>query len=740
MPTQLGGVSVTVNNKPGFVYFYCSAATDPACPQDQLNILTPLDNTVGPVPVVVTNGSVASPPFTVTMGAVAPSFLLFSTAGYIAATHANGSLLGPASLYPGLSMPAEPGETVVLYAVGFGLPATALMNGSATQTGPLPVNPICKLAGNAVTLNFAGLISPGLYQLNIVVPISAANGDNPVSCAYGGSTTPSGALITVQSTVAATPTLLSLTLTPVSIVGGKSATATVTLSSLAPAGGVNVTLQSDNAAAQVPAPPVLSVAGGQTAATFPITTTAVTSSQTATITASLGASIQKAALMISPSISASYTVLHSFSGTDGSNSESSLIQGTDGYFYGTTQSGGALGLGAVFKMDSSGHVTILHSFSALEGTGTIASLVQGVDGNFYGTAITGGAASSGTIFKMSSAGNVTVLHSFSGADGAGPAAPLIQARDGYFYGTTALGGNLSCSVNATSTVPGCGTIFKIDSAGNFTSLHSFTGPDGLLPVSSLLQANDGSLYGTVAGGGTAPTGGSAFGTIFRMNSAGVVTVLHSFGVSAGPANDGGVVQASVVQGADGNFYGTTSAGGNSTNSGTVFKMDTSGNVSVLHSFSGPDGAISTAPLIQASDGNFYGTTQQRGNLSCTGPNGSGCGALFKMDLAGNVSVLNVFSGQPADGSYPHAALIQGKNGFLYGTTQYGGPSNDGIVFQLSGGSLVPLSGDAITSHPTTGTVSSRPLTGKLSQWQSGFSASLDDCITRVLDHVRNRGH
>ena len=198
MPTQLGGVSVNVNNKPAFVYFYCSAATDPACLQDQLNILTPLDNTTGPVPVVVTSGGISSPPFTANMQAVVPSFLLFSTAGYIAATHANGSLLGPTSLYPGSSTPAKPGETITLYAVGFGLPTTTLVNGSASQYGSLPVRPVCQVGGTAAAMAFAGVVSPGLYQLNLTIPPTAPSGDNAVVCTYNGSTTPAGNLITVQ--------------------------------------------------------------------------------------------------------------------------------------------------------------------------------------------------------------------------------------------------------------------------------------------------------------------------------------------------------------------------------------------------------------------------------------------------------------------------------------------------------------------------------------------------------------
>ena len=187
-----------MNSKPAFVYFYCSAATDESCSQDQLNILTPLDNTTGPVPIVVTSGTVSSPPFMANLQAVAPSFLLFNPTQYVTATHASGGLVGPTSLYSGSSTPASPGEVIVLYAVGFGLPSTPLVNGSSTQSGSLPVLPVCTLGGNPATLSFAGLISPGLYQLNFRVPPSASSGNNFLSCSYQGATTPPGPLITVQ--------------------------------------------------------------------------------------------------------------------------------------------------------------------------------------------------------------------------------------------------------------------------------------------------------------------------------------------------------------------------------------------------------------------------------------------------------------------------------------------------------------------------------------------------------------
>jgi trimeric autotransporter adhesin len=189
MPTALHGVSATVDGKPAYVYFISPT---------QINVLTPLDSATGSVQVVVNNNGALSTPFTITENAVAPSFLLFSTQGYIAATHLNNSLIGPATLYPGASTPAAPGETIVAYAVGFGLPSTPLTAGSETQSGSLPTSPSCKIGGNPATVGFAGLISPGLYQFNMTIPSTAASGDNPIICTYGGLPTPGGDLITIQ--------------------------------------------------------------------------------------------------------------------------------------------------------------------------------------------------------------------------------------------------------------------------------------------------------------------------------------------------------------------------------------------------------------------------------------------------------------------------------------------------------------------------------------------------------------
>ena len=196
MPTQLGGVSVMVNGNPAFVYYYCSVVTS-TCTSDQINVLTPLDNTVGPVQVVVTSGSTVTAAFTVTMAAAVPTPLLFNPLGPIVAIHVTGALVGSAALYPGYSTPAAPGETVEVYAVGLGLPTNTLINGSSTQSGLLPSVPVCQVGGLPATV-VAALIAPGLYQLNLTIPVGAQSGDNPVVCTYNGADTPAGAFVTVQ--------------------------------------------------------------------------------------------------------------------------------------------------------------------------------------------------------------------------------------------------------------------------------------------------------------------------------------------------------------------------------------------------------------------------------------------------------------------------------------------------------------------------------------------------------------
>ena len=189
LPAQLDGVSATVNGKSAFVYYISPT---------QVNILTPPDAMSGSVEVQVTSGGTAGVQFTAQAKAESPSFFVFNGGPYVAATHVNGSLLGPTSLYTGSSTPAKPGETVVIYANGFGPTSMAVVSGAETQSGTLSPLPVIKIGGVAATVSFAGLVAPGQFQFNVVVPPSLASGDQAITATYGGLTTQAGTLLTVQ--------------------------------------------------------------------------------------------------------------------------------------------------------------------------------------------------------------------------------------------------------------------------------------------------------------------------------------------------------------------------------------------------------------------------------------------------------------------------------------------------------------------------------------------------------------
>jgi uncharacterized protein (TIGR03437 family) len=189
LPTSLDGLSVTVNGVPAYIYYVSPT---------QVNILTPPNAISGSVPVQVSDNGAIGANFTVQAQAESPSFFIFGGGPYIAATHVNGSYLGPTSLYPGLTTPAQPGETIVIYANGFGSTSTPVVSGSETQSGTLSPMPVITIGGVAATVTFAGLVAPGEFQFNVVVPPSLASGDQPTIAMYNGLTTQAGTLITVQ--------------------------------------------------------------------------------------------------------------------------------------------------------------------------------------------------------------------------------------------------------------------------------------------------------------------------------------------------------------------------------------------------------------------------------------------------------------------------------------------------------------------------------------------------------------
>jgi uncharacterized repeat protein (TIGR03803 family) len=263
---------------------------------------------------------------------------------------------------------------------------------------------------------------------------------------------------------------------------------------------------------------------------------------------------------------------------------------------------------------------------------------------------------------------LTTMHSFSGGDGVNPYAGLVQGTDGNFYGTASGGGaNLE------------GTVFKITPGGMLTTLHSFCSQpgctDGNFPQAGLVQATDGNFYGTTAYGGT----NGNYGTVFKITPSGTLTTLYSFNGTDGAAPFAGLVQAS-----DGNFYGTTDFGG-ANGDGTVFKITPSGTLTTLYTFCAQGGECTDGAdpngLVQASDGNFYGTTWSGGD--------NGYGTVFKITPSGTLTTLYPFCSQPGctDGSHPTAGLVQAADGNFYGTTAFGGANDYGTVFKISGGAL-----------------------------------------------------
>jgi uncharacterized repeat protein (TIGR03803 family) len=301
------------------------------------------------------------------------------------------------------------------------------------------------------------------------------------------------------------------------------------------------------------------------------------------------------------------TTLYSFCSqancTDGSLPQAGLSLARDGSFYGATSQGGVYGNGVVFRINTRGALTTLHSFDySTEGVQPFAPPIQGIDGSLYGTTTGGGPYNAGTVFKMTSDGALTTLYDFEG-DGASPLGTLLQAVNGDLYGTTQQGGS-----------NGDGTIFKITTGGTFTSLLNFNFTDGSTPSSGLIQGIDGKLYGTTYQGGANTSCEDGCGTVYRVSLGGTLTTVYNFNLT-----DGANPNAALIQGSDGNFYGTTYAGGSSTNCfqgcGTVFKLTPGGTLTTLHSFDFTDGAQPYGSAAQATGGNFYGTTTQGGSDS-----------------------------------------------------------------------------------------------------------------------------
>jgi len=408
-----------------------------------------------------------------------------------------------------------------------------------------------------------------------------------------------------------------------------------------------------------------------------------------------------------------FSVLINFNGTNGTAPEGPLIQATDGSLYGTTGGGGACGYqygcGTVFRITSGGKLETIYNFCALancaDGSNPQAGLVQAPDGSFYGTTGEGGDSSCnapfgcGTIFKITAEGKLTTLHQFSGDDGAFPMAALILASDEDFYGTTWRGGisNEQCAFNGGPT--GCGTVFKITPRGVFTLLYRFCSQtnctDGTLPLGSLVQATNGKFYGTASAGGTGADPYCALyygcGTIFEITSSGGFKTVFSFCAQGKECPGGAFPAAGLIQAADGDLWGTTDGtpASHGEGWGTAFKITLEGKFTKVTTLYG----YSSAPLVQATDGNFYGTDYIGGT--------DGIGSVFELTPRGRFATLHSFDGN--DGEFPGAGLLQATDGTFYGTTQLGGSDpGGGVVFTL----LVGL-GPFVALEPAYGRVGAK---------------------------------
>jgi uncharacterized repeat protein (TIGR03803 family) len=455
-----------------------------------------------------------------------------------------------------------------------------------------------------------------------------------------------------------------------------------------------------------------------------------------------------------------FTVLHSFTGPDGETPAATLVQGADGFIYGVAAHGGDFtvlppdGGGTVFRMAANGAVTTLHTFAGPEGA-VPTGLIQGRDGFFYGTATYGGEEGispllpgPGTIFRMNAAGAVTVLHVFQGGSAGFRPGPIVQGADGALYGH-AVGGVGGPAVY-------WGFVYRFDPVtGVLRHLHDFVSSDGRFPSGRLFPAPDGFFYGTTEEGGLWNSG-----VVYKVDADGNFVLLHSLSPlypGEGSQPKGGVIQAS-----DGFFYGTTHSG-----YGSVFRMDAAGNFTVLHRFDpyAGDGWGPVSGVTEGRDGFLYGTAPSLGRYPPVAQSSSG--VVYRMDKSGAFTVLRSFSGP--DGFRPLAGLMQGVDGLLYGSTSLGGTSGLGVLFRMapvvstptplptlaqlafdplsvvggqrstgtiwlggpapSGGAVVTLSSDApaVVSVPATMTVPA-------GAWTASFTAS-----TKRVKHTRTVG-
>jgi uncharacterized repeat protein (TIGR03803 family) len=386
-------------------------------------------------------------------------------------------------------------------------------------------------------------------------------------------------------------------------------------------------------------------------------------------------------LLLTTAPAQTFKVFYTFNGSDGSFPNGDLVHDVDGNFYGTTQLGGASGRGIVYKLDSNAQHTTLYSFTGgADGGIPIGRVIRDHAGNLYGVTSLGGdpTCSCGTVFQLKPNGTLVVLHNFKGGtDGAqNEAQPEL--------GLVSIGGNFygSASFGGVSSCDpglGCGAVFKVTPSRKETVLYRFDGKvNGAFPQ-DLTSDQAGNLYGTT--GGSYMQGNT--GTVFKMDTTGKLTTLYTFPGGA-PGNS---PRWHLIRRPSGTFYGVTQFGGNTTSCpvasagcGVVYTLNAKGKERVLHTFAkkATDGEEPSGGLLDVA-GNLYGVTVYGGtkNSTCT----FGCGVVYRASTSGKYAVLYRFTGG-ADGWLPSGSMTADSAGHLYGTATLGG-NGVGVVFQIT---------------------------------------------------------
>ena len=380
----------------------------------------------------------------------------------------------------------------------------------------------------------------------------------------------------------------------------------------------------------------------------------------AAMTFGLALAIACAPLTVSKA--ATFSLLYSFpdDGSAGNSPEGPLTLGPDGNFYGTTYNGGVGAFGTVFKVTPQGQLTTLHDFSARpDGIAPYGAVVFDAAGNLYGTTSVGGVDYGGTVYKITPDGTFSTFYSFVPGDGTNPYTGLTIDGSGNLFGVTEYGGS-----------HGFGAIFKLTSTGQETVLHSFRGKEGKNPSARLLLGEDGTLYGTAASGGL-----FGRGTAFALKTNGRLSVIHDF---RSDGTDGEWPFSGLTFGRGGALYGTTYKGGLGHHRGTVYRITPDGAESVIYTFSRRYGRGPFGDLIADAKGTLYGTTVNGGR------NNGDRGVVFKLTPAGKETVLHSFSGP--DGAYPEVRLTFDQSGALYGAADFDYQTypglNVGTIFKI----------------------------------------------------------